>query len=717
MKRHLFYFLATALASLSILHAQFDPLAEEGGMGGGGQQQSTVSLLSSHSSIAPGEPFTVALKLDIAEGWHAYYINPGLIGKHMDLKWDLPEGFKAGDIEWQTPHIAKMFGMNTYGYSGTSYFPVIITPPADLETGKTIELKLKARWQICDDDSCVDEPNEGEYGDYSTSVNTAAEAVANAAAASDFTAIAKHAPQTSDEWAFSASDNGETITLRFTPPSSITLKEGEVYLFDRDGQADAQAEQKLTQDGDSYLLTVGRFKGNDFNVNPGPELDKLTGILSINDGAQSFAIDAEFGADAAAGAGKTLESASAGKLLGVMGGMLLGGLILNLMPCVFPVIGLKIMGFAQQAGEEKSKIVMHGLTFTAGVLISFWALSGLLLSLRNAALSGSGKEVGWGYQLQDPYVVVVLLLLMFIMALNMFGVFEIGTKATGVGGELQNKKGLSGSFFSGVLATVVATPCSAPFLGAAIGTAFALPSFQFMLAFTAMAVGLALPYLVLSMFPQLVEKLPRPGPWMESFKQGMSFLLFATAGYLLWVYVGQTGLPFMLNLILGLSSIAVGVWIYGRWNMPFKPARTRIIAKLLALFFVVGGTLSCLPPEKSTIEWQAWSEEKEEQLIAEGTPVFIDFTAQWCVTCQVNKKRAYPEEVAAMFKEYGIVALKGDKTNPNPEIEKALQKLGRTAIPVNVLYVPGKDEPIITPEVLSASYMKELISENLQKAE
>ena len=701
-----FFIAATALLSAVASHADFNPFNSGG---------TTATLISEQSVIAQGESFTVALKLEIPDKFHAYYINPGLIGKHMDLKWELPEGFTVSDIQWQTPHVSKMFGMNTYGYSHTCYFPVVITPPAALEAGQTIALKLKARWQICDDQSCLDEPNEGNYGDYSITLKAGEKEVLDTQAASDFEYIAKHSPQPSNGWDISASDDGTTIILKLTPPSGIALEQNKVYFFDNDGQSDAQAEQKITKNGDSYTLEFPRCQGNDLKSSAGPVLDELNGILSINDGEQAILISTDF----SKGSGKTgeLEAAPIGKLLGVMGGMLIGGLILNLMPCVFPVIGLKIMGFAQQAGEEKGKIVLHGLTFAAGVLLSFWALSGLLLSLRNAALSGSGKEVGWGYQLQDPYVVIVLLLLMFIMALNMFGLFEIGTKATSVGGDLQNKKGLAGSFFSGVLATVVATPCSAPFLGAAIGTAFGLPNFQFLLAFTAMAIGLALPYLILSMFPQLVEKLPRPGPWMESFKQGMSFLLFATAGYLLWVYVGQTGLQFMLNLIIGLTGIAVGAWVFGRWDLPHKTPRTRWAAKILAIALVVGGTIACLPPKKSSITWEPWSQAKVEQLIKDKTPVYIDYTAQWCLTCQVNKKRAYTEEVEALFEEYGIVSLKADKTNPDPEIEKALQKLGRSAIPVNVLYVPGKDEPIITPEVLSASYLKQLITENLKKPE
>ena len=332
------------------------------------------------------------------------------------------------------------------------------------------------------------------------------------------------------------------------------------------------------------------------------------------------------------------------KYLAVLGGMLLGGLILNLMPCVFPVIGLKIMGFVQQAGQDRKKIALHGGTFTLGVLVSFGVLSGILFVARSAA---AGPSIGWGYQLQEPWVVLGLMLLMFVLALNMFGVFEIGASATSVGGSLQSKQGLGGSFFSGVLATIVATPCSAPFLGVAIGAAIALPAFQFFAAFAAMAIGLALPYLVLSIFPRLIGFLPRPGAWMESFKQAMSFFLFATAGYLLWVYAGQIGLENLLGPIFGLSAIAIAAWIYGRWNLPHRPQRTRCIAIALTLLFAAGGFLLAKPPQKSALVWEPWSQERVDALLAEGRPVFIDFTAQWCATCQVNKKRAYTDEVIA----------------------------------------------------------------------
>lgn len=381
--------------------------------------------------------------------------------------------------------------------------------------------------------------------------------------------------------------------------------------------------------------------------------------------------------------------------------MFLGGLLLNLMPCVFPVIGLKIMGFVQQAGENRRSIALHGISFTSGVLLSFAILSGILFTLR--------ETIGWGYQLQNPWVVIILLLLMFILALNMFGIFELGTSATSVGGKLQSKSGHTGSFFSGILATVVATPCSAPFLGAAIGAAMALPALQFFTGFTFMALGLALPYLILSLFPTLVEKLPRPGPWMESFKQAMSFLLFATAGFLLWVYSGLIGQEYLLSPLMGLSLIAAAAWIYGRWNLPHKTPKTRRTALAITAIFAIGGTLLALPPQPEKL-WSEWSEETTEELLAEGTPVFIDFTAQWCVTCQVNKKIAYTEEILTLAREKRIVFLKADKTKPNPAIEKKLQELGRTAIPVNVLLIPG-EPPIITPEVLTPGILKDLFNQ------
>jgi thiol:disulfide interchange protein DsbD len=449
----------------------------------------------------------------------------------------------------------------------------------------------------------------------------------------------------------------------------------------------------VTRDGDAWLLRLPRATVDALD-NEIPQGGAFSGILL---GASPIAVP-ETRIEEANAASSVPSATGFAKILW---GMFLGGLILNLMPCVFPVIGLKIMGFVQQAGEQRGRIALHGVVFALGVLASFGVLSGLLFATR-AALGADA--VGWGYQLQNPWVVASLILLMFVLALNLYGVFEIGAAATSLGGSLQSKHGLAGSFFSGVLATVVATPCSGPFLGVALGAAIGLPAVPFFSAFAAMAAGLALPYLVLSVFPNLLSHLPRPGAWMESFKQGMSFLLFATAAYLLWVYGGLIGLENLLGPQLGLAAVGVAAWVYGRWHLPHRTRAVRLAALLVALSFAAAGALLIKPPKPSVLTWEPWSEARVAALLAEGRPVYVDFTAQWCATCQVNKKRAYTPEVIATMREKNVATLKADKTKPDPAIEAALQKLGRSAIPVNVLLAPGKD-PLILPELLSPAHL------------
>ena len=692
------------ILTLCCVQAQYNPF-EDSNDKPAKEEKTSASLHSAVKTTAPGETFTVAIKLTHAEGWHAYYKNPGGVGLPLEFEWVLPKGFSLTSEQWPTPHLYENQGNTFYTYSGEYLILAEISSDDTVAVDQDVQISVTANWQICDEKSCLNP--ESKKLNISLPVENVQEL--NQEQKALFDEARKELPVPSTDWNVSVSDESNQYLLHLTPSGSNTHELSDLYFFSSAGETQNVKKQKLTKEGDLYTLALP--KNTDYQGDP---VKNLSGVIYSSTGWSSGASNTGLIIDKVAFEKAKLKSASIGKLLGIIGGMLLGGLILNLMPCVFPVIGLKIMGFAEQAGAEKKKVVFHGLTFASGVLISFWVMSGLLLTLRNAALKGEGQEVGWGYQLQNPYVVFAILLLMFILALNMFGVFELGTKVVGVGGELQNKSGLAGSFFSGVLATVVATPCSAPFLGAAIGAAFALPNVQFMLAFTAMALGLALPYLFLSIFPDLIKKLPRPGPWMESFKQGMSFLLFATAGYLLWVYVSQTGLDYMLNIVIGLSVIALALWIYGRWNLPYKSKTVQNVAKALTLLGLIGGISMAFPPNKSNkITWEKWSNEEVERLLENDTPVFVDFTATWCATCQVNKKRAYSKEVVKLFKEYGIVALKADKTNASPEIERKLQELGRTAIPVNVLYVPGSDDPIITPELLTSDYMVELINTQL----
>jgi thiol:disulfide interchange protein len=386
----------------------------------------------------------------------------------------------------------------------------------------------------------------------------------------------------------------------------------------------------------------------------------------------------------------------------------IGGLILNIMPCVFPVLGIKITSVVQQAGEDRSKVVLHGLMYTVGILLSFWVLGGIAIALNK----------GWGSQLQSPAFNFFLAAFFLVFALNMAGLFEIGTSAIGVGSGLQSKSGLSGSFFSGLLATVVATPCSAPFLGTALGATLALPASQSMLIFTLIGFGLASPFLLLSLFPGLVSALPRPGAWMESFKQGMSFLLFGTVGFMVYVLTNQIeGLP-LLFVMLSLVLIALGCWIYGRWALPHKPARTQNIARLLTLLAIAGGlwlglpdasaarahsTESVNPKDPDALHWETWSPEKVAALRAAKQPVYIDFTASWCWTCQVNKRVYADAGLRALFKKHRVATLKADWSDENETIRLALESLGKRAVPVNVLYIPDVEEPFILDELLTVS--------------
>ncbi len=655
-----------------------------------GTGTSTVAtMVSEVKSIAPGSAFTVALSLEHPAKWHSYYRNSGGIELPPEIKWTLPEGFAAGPIRWPVPAVKDGFFGKSYVYGGNPVLLIDLTAPESAKPGETVTLAANATWQICEE-SCIN-----EEGSFTITLPVADAIEPDPASAGLFGSARSKLPANADGWTFSASPDGENILLRAKPSGAL---DGDPVDFvpDQPFVKSASSGGSITRAGDMWEIRLPRATKDPLGNGIGRG-DSFSGILL---GARPVAVPLTKIGETAAATSRVRESLPLARYLPILGGMLLGGLILNLMPCVFPVIGLKIMGFVRQAGSDRKKIAMHGIVFTLGVLASFAVISGILFALRSAG----GEARGWGYQLQEPWVVLSLMLLMFVLALNMFGVFEIGASATSVGGSLQAKQGLVGSFFSGVLATVVATPCSAPFLGAAIGAAIALPAFQFFTAFGAMAAGLALPYLVLSVFPKLIDFLPRPGPWMESFKQAMSFLLFATAGYLLWVYAGLIDPDNLLGPVFGLSCVAVACWVHGRWNLPHRAGSTRATALVFTALFAAAGLYLAKPPRPSTLEWLPWSLEKQEQALKEGKPVYIDFTAKWCATCQVNKKRAYTTGVVALMNRKGVVALRADKTKPNPEIEEALRGYGRTAIPVNVLLAPGRD-PAILPELLSPADM------------
>lgn len=690
-----------------------------------GESRVKASLVAADASVQPGQPVTVALRLLHDPHWHTYWIQPGT-GLPTTITWKLPPGWQAGPIQWPAPHVLKDRAKMVIGsgYENELFLPVTLTPPADLAPGSTVTLEATADWLMCED-VCI--PGSANV---SVTLPIVAEVpTPDATWGAKIRATIAGLPRTEAAWTLTAATTGKRVMLTVTPTAPGGHAPKDLHFFSEDNYVAYDAPQTIKPDGKGgFTLTL--------TIPPEAEKNtkNLLGVLTSENGwlpdgsLRGLRVDVPMalvaGAEAAAidastttptpGAGNTMAPTASGGLAGTLFVAFLGGLILNLMPCVFPVLGLKILGFVNQAGHQRSKVVAHGLVFTGGVLLSFWALAGALVALR-----AGGGQLGWGFQLQSPAFVFSLAVLMLVFALNMSGVFEFGLGATAVGGELQTKSGYAGSLFTGVLATVVATPCSAPFLAPALGAALAVPPAESFAIFTAIAIGLSMPYLVLSIFPSLVKMLPRPGAWMETFKQFMAFPLYATVGYLVWVLFGQVGEDAQLMLIFALTLIALGVWVYGRWNAPgASPARARggLIAGLalagigLALGWPKPAVASTQPGQPAAVVWEAWSPEAVAKLREEGRTVYVDFTARWCATCQTNKKLVFgSDEVLHYFADNKIVALRADWTNADPRITAELATYQRSAIPFNVIWKPGQDTPVILPELLTPGIVLEAL--------
>jgi thiol:disulfide interchange protein DsbD len=691
-----------------------------------GRAHVKASLVSAEASIQPGRAFTVALRLEHEPHWHTYWINPGT-GLTTSIAWKLPGGWKAGDILWPAPHALKDHTGTIVGngYDGETFLLVTLTPPANLAPGTPVKLAADTEWLMCED-VCMP-------GSASLSLTLPVAAAVPEHDAMWFAKIAVTAanlPRHLEAWRVTATRDAKTVTLRVTPNVGAPLDGARaasraaptrhaptgLRFFADDNLVAYELPQTVQTDGrGGFTLTLP--------VSPDAPADakELHGVLTSETGWRTdgsmpgLRVDVGF---STLGANPVAAAAASGSLAGTLLLALVGGLILNLMPCVFPVLGIKIMGFVNQSGHDKKKVMMHGLVFALGVLLSFWTLATVLAILR-----AGGDKIGWGFQLQSPAFVFTLAAVMLVFAMNMSGAFEFGLTATGVGSNLQMKSGYAGSFFTGILATVVATPCSAPFLAPALGAALALSTVKSFAIFTAIALGLAAPYLLLSIFPQAVKVLPRPGAWMETFKQFMAFPLYATVGYLIWVLAGQTTDEGLQNVLFGLVAIALGVWIYGRWNTPGASAgRARF--GVAGLIVVAGAGLWLGWPHSAdaaatgstdapAVVWEPWSPEAVAKLRAEGRIVYVDFTARWCATCQANKKLVFHnDDVLKYFAAKKIATLRGDWTNQDSRITAELAKYHRSAVPFNVIWLPGKDAPVLLPEILTPSTVLDALKQN-----
>ena len=670
-----------------------------------------VELVADVAGAEPGASFTAAVRFRMDPGWHAYWLNPGSPGFPPSVSWELPEGFKAGELQFPAPHHFPFLDDVSYGYEGEFLLLTRVTTPEGLKVGEKITLNGKVNWLACEK-TCIP-------GGATLSLELPVVESAEPSGAADQIAETKEEIPRLIDWKLSveADTAAQTATVTIDHGGKISASEGLYFYLRNEGFLDAKKEPAYEVAGDELKVTLF-LKKDSF-----PE--QITGVLTSEAGFGSAAsgkavmvsndpaVSAEeSSADSNSGSQAVEGEAIPGENIGFFSaifGAFIGGLILNVMPCVFPVISLKILGFVQQSGEDKKKIRMHGIWFALGVIIFFWILVSILVVAKLAL----GTSLGWGYQLQNPIVVMGLILLLFLIALNFFGVFEIGTSIGGVGGKLTNASGYAGSFWNGALAVILATPCTAPFMGVAIGYAMVQPPVITYLVFTSLALGMAIPYLILSFNPELLKVLPKPGAWMETFKQIMAFPMLAVAIWLFRVLTKQIDVNGMTLFLSALLAVAAAAWWFGSFGQSNRGKGVIRLAQIGTVVLALGSLVLILRADDARLP----SPDRDvEAVIAahqkDGKKVFVDFTAEWCLTCQANKLAMHSDKVEAAFKEKDVEFVEVDWTQQDPEILKILQKYKREGVPLYLLF---DDDPAKPPRVLPNLLTREIILENLEK--
>ena len=674
-------------------------------------------LAHAPEGVSPGKPVWVGLQIRHQPEWHTYWKNPGDSGLPTTLTWSLPAGVTAGEIAWPTPKKIPVGTLANYGYEGTVLLPVplSITPafqPSVL--APDLEIKVKASWLVCRKE-CI--PEEGEFSLRVPARGSTALHGAVFQAAWD----AQPRALAAGGGAMSARVEGQAMQVSVTGlPASVQGRSLEIFpettaIIEPAG-AWTQAWQGATWTA-RLPLSAQRSEA--------PAV--LPVVLSAGEGRAwrtTLAITGSWPAVAApAGMSPALEaalqrnsmagSAPAGgaslSLAAALLGAILGGLILNLMPCVFPVLAIKVMGFAGH-GDDRRAHRAGGLAYSAGVVLSFMALGALMLALRAA-----GEQLGWGFQLQSPAVVAALAALFTLIGLNLAGVFEFGMLVPSRVATLGSRHPVGNAFASGVLAVAIASPCTAPFMGASLGLAIALPAAQALMVFAALGVGMALPYLAASWFPAVARALPRPGAWMDTVRRFMAFPMFATVAWLVWVLGQQSGINGAGALLALLVALGLVVWAFTLRGRSRTVVGTFAVVVALALAWTLGPQVTRMAPATPLASaqaggWQTWSDEAVRQSLAEGKPVFVDFTAAWCVTCQYNKTTTLSDQgLLAEFGARKVTLMRADWTRRDPAITQALANLGRNGVPVYVLYAPGRP-PALLSEVISTTEVRALLA-------
>ena len=645
-----------------------------------------ASLISEQSSIEAGQSFWVALHFDIIEGWHTYWQNPGDSGNPPRIQWTLPQGFTASSIQWPYPERLPVGPLMNYGYSNEAWLLVRMTAPDEIRT-REAAFNANAEWLVCQE-TCI--PQQGQFNLVLPVVEQGEQQPSEWQAR--FQAVQQYLPQTAP-WSSHIRVQGDAIDLRIRLDRHAAANMQNVYFFPSEyGIVEHAAEQiySVATREISLLIRRGDLKSQPLNY--------LHGVLVFSEQLADGTITRAFEINSTVATGSTSRP-----LWLILTFAVLGGLLLNVMPCVFPILSLKAMSIVQTATWAPVMARRNGYMFTLGVLISFTGIAATLLVLR-----AGGEAIGWGFQLQSPVFVLTLTWLIFAMGLLFSGVWSFGESWMGIGEDLTAQRSYTGAFFTGVLAVIVATPCTAPFMGTALGYALSQPAWTSLMVFLSLGLGMALPWLLISLWPGLSACLPQPGAWMERVKQLLAFPLYATVAWLLWVLAQQVDRQSQLYALLSLVFIALGLWF---WQNTRRAHRVWQISAAITLLLVIGLMSSLLwklvpATTDSTPVQHTWAEYDAETLAryrAEGTPVLLNITAAWCITCLVNEKLVLGStDIQTELRDRSVVYMKADWTNRSATITRVLEQYGRSGVPLYLMFPSGPElEVIVLPNILT----------------
>ncbi len=650
----------------------------------------SVQLVTARDVIHPGDSLQAGLYFKLDKGWHVYWSNAGDSGEPPRIRWTLPEGITADAMQFPVPQRLPLGPLMDYGYEGEVVFPILLHAAESLKPETNLEASAKVDWLVCRE-VCIPGKAELKLPISVAAAGTPGKVLAQGLIQSWQQRLPQPLPPEAKA-TFASTPSGFSVFL----DTGRSETSAQFFPFD-ESQIDNPAKQQIKPLRNGLQIELKK------DENLKGSLATLHGLVVFPDGR---AFDVQFQPGRVAG-GEAASPTGFGQMLRIAGLAFLGGVILNLMPCVFPVLFIKGLALVQSSGEERSRMKLHGLVYTLGIVASFWAVVAVLLALR-----AGGRQFGWGFQFQSPAFVAVMALLLFFLALSLAGMFEIGLTLTSAGSGLASRQGYAGSFFTGVLAMVVATPCTAPFMGAAIGFALAQSAIVTFAIFTALAVGLAAPYLLLSFNPAWTRLLPRPGAWMEVLKQATAVPIFATVIWLVWLFAQSAGANALLGLLGGFLLLAIAGWVLGRWPAKSVASAVAALVGILAValpiyaaqkYGSVAETVANTASAKGPSTWEPFTPQLVEGYRAQGKPVLVDFTASWCLSCQVNERVVLDrDDVQKRLRDSGIALVRADWTRHDETIAQTLAGLGRSGVPTYVLYSgTAGEQPKILPEVLT----------------